>query len=51
MTRFGRIKPIRGFYVAHLIAAVGTTFNIFEAVWAKNRTNYLPNAEQMHYVL
>ncbi len=35
------------------IGAVGTTFNVFsnDAMLAENRTNYLPNAERMHYVL
>ena len=34
------------------IAALDTTFNVFEYNdWAKNRTHYLPDAEQMRYLL
>ncbi len=46
--------PTYLYYVSHShIAAEGTTFNDFsyDAVWAKNRTYHLPNAEQMRHVL
>ncbi len=46
-------QPTIWFHDLFLEAAVGMSFKVFsyDAFWAEHRTHYLPNAEQMRYML
>ena len=48
-----RLAGPKALYPNHWRKPVGTTFNVisYYAVWAEQRTNHLPNTEQMRYIL